>query len=420
MAAGLLATVLLSWISALFLNSAATQTLISPMTRDPVWTSTGTGLWRIDQTHSWSTSIVQSFCAIAAQPGGTLTVLRLPGTDDFEVTSTDADSQFRGIASIGAPLENPDRIPTMVPGWSSISGREWPAAVESKFELAFGWPMRALRMQWIRSGPTATTLKLTDGWPIDGKSTAPTPGARALPIRPIWTGLMVDTLVLAACIAMPLAALRWVRRRWRMARSRCVRCGYDLRGNLNRPCPECGLHSSMTGTVPLEIERTYLLHSLPLLPPGHSAIQIEQGYLPAGSGDLEGRIRKAVYPDGRVSFRHTVKTGTGLVRTEQEREIAAAEFDRWWPSTSGRRIRKTRYRVAEGDLTWEIDQFHGLDLFLAEVELPSLDTKTSIPPWLAPCVIREVTDEPAYRNYEIARRTGLLNPTAESTATSAS
>jgi hypothetical protein len=37
-----------------------------------------------------------------------------------------------------------------------------------------------------------------------------------------------------------------------------------------------------------------------------------------------------------------------------------------------------------------------------------VDTPLEIPPWLAPFVEREVTDEPAFRNFELARRAGLL------------
>jgi hypothetical protein len=164
----------------------------------------------------------------------------------------------------------------------------------------------------------------------------------------------------------------------------------------------------------IEIERTWLLRCVPALPPGAAASRIEQGYLPdepggagAGRGDLvEGRLRRSTGPDGRVVCTHTIKRGTGLVRQEQERRITAAEFERHWPRTAGRRLVKTRHRVAEGGFTWEIDVYDGLDLVLAEVELPSADTEVALPAWLAPHVVRDVTEEPEYRNYRIALRIG--------------
>lgn len=156
---------------------------------------------------------------------------------------------------------------------------------------------------------------------------------------------------------------------------------------------------------PLEIERVFLLRQLPDLPK-HDALKIEQGYLPDdGTAGLEGRVRRTT--KGRaVLCNHTVKRGLGLVRTEVERVITLEEFERLWPSTVGRRISKTRHKVKDGALTWEIDRFDGLDLVLAEVELPSPDTPVTPPAWLAPHIVREVTEEPEYRNYELAKRLG--------------
>jgi adenylate cyclase len=59
--------------------------------------------------------------------------------------------------------------------------------------------------------------------------------------------------------------------------------------------------------------------------------------------------------------------------------------------------------VAEGSLVWEIDVFSDRDLVLAEIELPADDTAVNLPPWLAPHVVREVTDEAAYVNLNLAR-----------------
>jgi adenylate cyclase len=160
--------------------------------------------------------------------------------------------------------------------------------------------------------------------------------------------------------------------------------------------------------TPLEIERTYLLDRLPLLlPPRSPAYRIEQGYLDPTQADVEGRIRRTRKPDGTVTHVHTVKTGMGLVRTEVEKDLTAAEFERLWPATAGRRIVKTRHKVKDGERTWEIDEFEGVDLVLAEVELPSADTEVAIPAWLAPHVVRDVTEESTYRNFEIAKRLGL-------------
>jgi len=184
-------------------------------------------------------------------------------------------------------------------------------------------------------------------------------------------------------------------------------------------------------TPPLEIERSYLLSRLPDLPVDErcaGTLHIEQGYLAGGAspatdpatsspdgpgGDapiVEGRIRRTVHPDGRIHCVHTIKHGTGLVRTEQERDLTEAEFDRLWPLTEGRRISKERHRIRDGSFLWEIDRFFDLDLVLAEVELPGAEANAPIPTWLAPCIVREVTEDPAYRNFEIAKRAGTGRP----------
>ena len=156
----------------------------------------------------------------------------------------------------------------------------------------------------------------------------------------------------------------------------------------------------------LEIERRFLLDRLPAIPPESIACEVEQGYLPdaPSTAGEPTRLRRAIQPDGSVHLTRTVKTGTGLVRHEKEHAITAPEFDELWPQTAGRRLRKTRYHVPDGDLEWEVDEFHDLDLVVAEIELPSTDTAVELPQWLAPHVVREVTEEPAYNNYELARK----------------
>ncbi len=148
----------------------------------------------------------------------------------------------------------------------------------------------------------------------------------------------------------------------------------------------------------LEIERKYLLQSMPQLPATARAYRMEQGYF----ADEPGRLRRSRAPDGTVTYTHTVKKGVGLVREEIERELTPDEFKSLWPRTAGRRLTKTRTKVPEDNLVWEIDDYDALDLVIAEVELPTADTKVTVPDWLAPHIIREVTGEPAYQNYEIA------------------
>lgn len=161
--------------------------------------------------------------------------------------------------------------------------------------------------------------------------------------------------------------------------------------------------------MPAEIERVFLLRGMPAPMPEGVRLRIEQGYLPPSpEGALEGRVRRITHVDGSIEHVHTVKSGTGLVREEHERPMTADEFAREWPRTAGARLRKERHRVPHGDRTWEVDRFLDLPLVLAECELPSADAPLEVPPWLAPFVVREVTEEPEYRNFALARQAGLL------------
>ena len=62
-----------------------------------------------------------------------------------------------------------------------------------------------------------------------------------LPIKPIWSGFAINTILYAAILWLlslcPSATRRLIRRK----RGRCIKCGYDLRGHSGgEVCPECG------------------------------------------------------------------------------------------------------------------------------------------------------------------------------------
>lgn len=174
----------------------------------------------------------------------------------------------------------------------------------------------------------------------------------------------------------------------------------------------------MSARAGREIERVWVLRAMPAIPAAADVEvwEIEQGYLASEAaseselerlGFPEGRLRRIVEPSGAERFFHTVKRGAGVVREEIEREIARAEFDAAWPHTRGRRLAKTRRRVRVGELVWEIDLFRDLrldggPLVMAEVELPDVSAPIAMPAWIAPLVVREVSEDPRYRNSALA------------------
>ena len=149
----------------------------------------------------------------------------------------------------------------------------------------------------------------------------------------------------------------------------------------------------------IEIERKYLLRAVPEPALAAASVEVDQGWLPGAK--LQERLRHVRGSEGE-RYERTVKLGAGLSRLEVEEETTAELFRSLWPLTEGRRVRKRRYYVADGALTWEIDEFLDRELVLAEVELPSPEADVPIPDWLEPVIEREVTGDPEYLNVNLA------------------
>ncbi len=160
------------------------------------------------------------------------------------------------------------------------------------------------------------------------------------------------------------------------------------------------LEAPPQSALPVEIERKFLLRAAPPLLDGRPFATIEQGYLPGEK--LHERVRRKVTDTGTEHTR-TIKLGAGVSRIEVEETCTARTFAKLWSLTAGKRVRKQRFAIAEADLTWEIDVFLDRELVLAEVELPSIDRVAEIPLWLAPYVVRDVTEEPEYLNLTLAK-----------------
>lgn len=116
---------------------------------------------------------------------------------------------------------------------------------------ARGWPMLALRTH-SASLITPEDMKTIedDAWslrwpwgawklyPFNDQTKKPLTHDILLPLRPIWPGFLVNTLLFATILWLPLLVLDLRRSVWRRRRNLCERCGYP-RGASNA-CTECG------------------------------------------------------------------------------------------------------------------------------------------------------------------------------------
>jgi CHAD domain-containing protein/CYTH domain-containing protein len=150
----------------------------------------------------------------------------------------------------------------------------------------------------------------------------------------------------------------------------------------------------------LEIERKYLLQSMPSLSSEVKVVEITQGWIPGQA--IHERLRRVRSKEGERFFR-TIKQGSGIQRLELEEEAVPEVFEKLWPLTEGHRVHKRRYKVPDGTHVWEVDEFLDRDLLLVEVELTSRDEAVEVPTWLKPHVVREVTGDDQYVNQNLAR-----------------
>ena len=146
-----------------------------------------------------------------------------------------------------------------------------------------------------------------------------------------------------------------------------------------------------------EIERKFLVRN-DTWRRNATRTRYRQGFL---STEPERTVRVRIAGDRGTL---TIKGKTvGATRAEFEYDIPVADAAELLDTLCRRPlIEKVRYVLREGAHTWEIDVFDAFDLVLAEVELPTAETESPFPPWLEPRVVRELTEDPRYRNYCLA------------------
>jgi len=146
-----------------------------------------------------------------------------------------------------------------------------------------------------------------------------------------------------------------------------------------------------------EIERKYLVKG-DSWRTGAKGKHYRQGYL---STVKERTVRVRTAGDkGYITVKGITK---GASRSEFEYEIPSADANEMLDNLCERPlIEKTRYRIPQGGITWEVDEFAGENkgLIVAEVELKDENQKVGLPGWIG----EEVTKDPRYFNANLVAK----------------
>ena len=146
-----------------------------------------------------------------------------------------------------------------------------------------------------------------------------------------------------------------------------------------------------------EIERKFLVRTMPERLDRFRATEIAQGYLAIAPNGVQVRLRKR---DAAHSL--TYKRNSGLAREEREIELSLAQFEVLWPATQGKRLMKIRYDIPLANAVVEVDVYRSQHegLIVAEVEFDDEQSARDFqaPEWLG----EDVTLDPRYSNQLLA------------------
>ncbi len=144
-----------------------------------------------------------------------------------------------------------------------------------------------------------------------------------------------------------------------------------------------------------EIERKYLVRGADWKQLASGTVY-RQGYI-ATVGKQTVRVR-IIDQQGYLTIKGA---NQGTVRSEFEYPIPLADAQEMLDTLCDRPlIEKIRYKIPQGDLVWEVDEFLGdnTGLVIAEVELTDPKQEVSLPHWID----RQVTD-PKYFNSNLVK-----------------
>ena len=158
---------------------------------------------------------------------------------------------------------------------------------------------------------------------------------------------------------------------------------------------------------PYEMERKFLIEYPDLSwlekNPLCRKIEIEQVYLKSAPEE-EIRIRKRGEKGHYIYYETHKKALDGMKRMSTERHLSKSEYRHLMKNADPgrRRINKTRYCLTQGNRYYEIDIYpFWSDKAILEIELRDEKEKVRLPQEIR--VLKEVTNDPEYKNAALAR-----------------
>ena len=160
---------------------------------------------------------------------------------------------------------------------------------------------------------------------------------------------------------------------------------------------------------PMEIERKFLIKypDLQLLEdkPNCSRVEMVQTYLKTEADGIEVRVRQRGQNGDFLCYLTEKRRITDVTRAETDRRIDIREYVSLLASADPERrpVRKTRYCLTENNTYYEIDIYPEWSRqAVLEIEMRSEDDEIVMPEGIR--VIREITGDMAYTNYEMAKK----------------
>lgn len=185
---------------------------------------------------------------------------------------------------------------------------------------------------------------------------------------------------------------------------RIINNAFDFENKMKRLIAE--ISAFLGEPEPFEIERKFLIQYPDISwlesAPNCQRIEIIQTYLAAKDG-AEVRVRQRGMNGNYIYFQTTKRNVSDLKRVEIERRLSKDEYLTLLmdADSTKRQIRKTRYCLTFENQYFEIDVYpFWTDKAIVEIELSDENVEIVFPEQIK--VIKEVTDDDAYKNASLA------------------